>query len=159
MWQDKLKEIIYILENSNMNEIEMVFWGRKYRVKKTPDIFPTTQIKDNSTIIDSHIKESSEETRDESRSGVETIDENNEKVEGDKLLSPMPGTFYNSPSPDDPSFVKVGDKVKEGQILCIIEAMKIMNEIEAEFGGTISKVLVNNSDPVEYNQPLFIISK
>ena len=71
----------------------------------------------------------------------------------------MPGTFYNSPSPDDPPFVKVGDKVKEGQVLCIIEAMKIMNEIEAENSGTISKVLVNNSDPVEYNQPLFIVSK
>ena len=159
MWQDKLKEIIYILENSNMNEIEMVFWGRKYRVKKTPDIISTSQNKDYSTIIDPHLNESPEETRDENKNQVQTIDEKNKKIQGDELLSPMPGTFYDSPTPDDPSFVKVGDKVKEGQILCIIEAMKIMNEIEAEFSGTISKILVNNSDPVEYNQPLFIISK
>ena len=159
MWQDKLKEIIYILENSNMNEIEMVFWGRKYRVKKTPDILSTSQNKDYSTIIDPHLNESPEETRDENKNQVQTIDEKNIKIQGDELLSPMPGTFYDSPTPDDPSFVKVGDKVKEGQILCIIEAMKIMNEIEAEFSGTISKILVNNSDPVEYNQPLFIISK
>ena len=159
MWQDKLKEIIYILENSNMNEIEMVFWGRKYRVKKNPDMLPASKNKDNSTIIDLHSKESSKEVKNENKNKVENFDENNEKVKGVELLSPMPGTFYNSPSPDDPPFVKVGDTVKEGQILCIIEAMKIMNEIEAEFSGVISKVLVNNSDPVEYNQPLFLISK
>ena len=67
------------------------------------------------------------------------------------------GTFYSSPSPDKPAYVKVGDKVGKGQTLCILEAMKIMNEIEAEEGGVVRKILVNNNDPVEYNQPLFII--
>ena len=69
----------------------------------------------------------------------------------------MPGTFYSSPTPDDPVFVSKGDIVKKGTTLCIIEAMKIMNEIEAECDGKIVDILVNNSEPVEYNQPLFII--
>ena len=159
MWQDKLKEIIYILENSNMNEIEMVFWGRKYRVKKNPDILPNIQNKDYSDDINSDTKQNTEEIISNNQNEAQANDKSRKIVKGLELLSPMPGTFYNSPSPDDPPFVKVGDNVKEGQVLCIIEAMKIMNEIEAEFSGTISKVLVNNSDPVEYNEPLFIISE
>ena len=70
----------------------------------------------------------------------------------------MPGTFYSAPTPEDPSFVNVGDEVKKGQTLCIIEAMKIMNEIESEYDGTIIDIKVNNGDPVEYNQTLFIIN-
>ena len=69
----------------------------------------------------------------------------------------MPGVFYSAQSPDMPPFVSEGDQVKIGQTLCIIESMKIMNEIESEQSGTIKKILVNNSDPVEFNQPLFII--
>ena len=70
----------------------------------------------------------------------------------------MPGTFYSAPTPEDPSFVNVGDEVKKGQTLCIIEEMKIMNEIESENDGTITDIKVNNGDPVEYNQTLFIIN-
>ena len=80
-----------------------------------------------------------------------------ERGNNEDLLSPMPGTFYISPTPDDDPFVSVGDEVKKGQTLCIIEAMKIMNEIESEFDGTIINVKVNNGDPVEYNQSLFEI--
>ena len=69
----------------------------------------------------------------------------------------MPGTFYSAPTPEDEPFISKGDVVKKGQVLCIIEAMKIMNEIESEFDGTIMKVNVSNGDPVEYNQPLFVI--
>ena len=69
----------------------------------------------------------------------------------------MPGTFYITPTPDDPPFVSEGDKVKKGQTLCIIEAMKIMNEIESEFDGTVVKINVSNGNPVEYNQSLFLI--
>ena len=69
----------------------------------------------------------------------------------------MPGTFYTAPTPDDEPFVSVGDKIKKGQTLCIIEAMKIMNEIESEFDGTIINIKVDNGDPVEYNQSLFEI--
>ena len=76
---------------------------------------------------------------------------------GQKVLSPMPGIFYSASSPDKPPFVNKGDQVIKGQVLCIIEAMKIMNEIESEMTGIITEILVNNSDPVEYNQPLFVI--
>lgn len=74
-----------------------------------------------------------------------------------KQVSPMVGTYYSQPSPDKAPFVKVGDKVKKGQTLCIIEAMKLMNEIESEHDGEIVKILINNEDMVEYGQPLFLI--
>jgi acetyl-CoA carboxylase biotin carboxyl carrier protein len=73
------------------------------------------------------------------------------------IKSPMIGTFYRSSSPDKPSFVNVGDEIQAGQVLCIIEAMKLFNEIEAEVSGRIVKILMDNSQPVEYDQPLFLI--
>ena len=75
------------------------------------------------------------------------------------VTSPMVGTFYSAPSPDSPVFVKVGDKVAQGQTLCIIEAMKLMNELEADTAGTITKILVENGQPVEFGTPLFEIEK
>lgn len=73
------------------------------------------------------------------------------------VKSPLVGTFYNAPSPDAEAFVKVGDTVKKGQVLGIVEAMKLMNEIESEFDGTVEQILVENEDVVEYGQPLFVI--
>ncbi|MEE1312631.1 MAG: acetyl-CoA carboxylase biotin carboxyl carrier protein [Lachnospiraceae bacterium] len=73
------------------------------------------------------------------------------------VLSPMVGTFYSAPSPDAPSFVNVGDKVEVGQTLCIVEAMKLMNEIESDYAGEIEAILVSNEQKVEYGQPLFKI--
>lgn len=73
------------------------------------------------------------------------------------VLSPMIGTFYRSPGPDKDNFVSVGDSIKEGDVVCIIEAMKLFNEIEAEITGKIVKVLVDDSTPVEYDQPLFLV--
>jgi acetyl-CoA carboxylase biotin carboxyl carrier protein len=73
------------------------------------------------------------------------------------IKSPMIGTFYRSASPDKPFFVNIGDEVKTGQVVCIIEAMKLFNEIESEVSGRIVKVLVDNSSPVEYDQPLFLV--
>ncbi len=78
---------------------------------------------------------------------------------GETIDSPMVGTYYASPSPESPSFVKVGDTVKKGQTLCILEAMKIMNEVEAEFDCKIIKTLVSDGSPVEYDMPLFVIEK
>lgn len=81
-------------------------------------------------------------------------------VSNDKLhtiKSPMIGTFYRSPSPDKPAYVNVGDEVKPGQTLCIVEAMKLFNEIECEVSGKIVKVLVDESSPIEYDQPMFLI--
>ncbi len=73
------------------------------------------------------------------------------------VKSPMIGTFYRSASPDKPLFVNVGDEIKAGQVVCIIEAMKLFNEIESEVSGRIVKVLVDNASPVEYDQPLFLV--
>jgi acetyl-CoA carboxylase biotin carboxyl carrier protein len=73
------------------------------------------------------------------------------------IKSPMIGTFYRSSNPEKPSFVNVGDEIKPGKVLCIIEAMKLFNEIESEVSGKIVKVLVDNSSPVEYDQPLFLV--
>ena len=152
MWQDKLKEIIYILENSNVNEIEVNFWGRKYRVTKSPGI---------STVASSNAVSApaiSTPTTSEVIDDASTLESNSEVVSKvEELLSPMPGTYYSSPTPDDPPFISVGDSVKKGEILCIVEAMKIMNEIEAETDGIVTKVFVDNGEPVEYNQSLFLI--
>ena len=154
MWQDKLKEIIYILENSNVNEIEVNFWGRKYRVSKQANVV----VQDGSIPIEKSPR-SVNEDQNISLNESETPESNTSDIEeGEELLSPMPGTFYSAPTPEDPSFVNVGDEVKKGQTLCIIEAMKIMNEIESEYDGTITDIKVNNGDPVEYNQTLFIIN-
>ena len=146
MWQDKLKEIIYILENSDVNEIEVTFWGKKIRVlKNSPNV--TTNSPDK-TINTKDIQSSSSDNLEN-----QNLDEEN-KI---SILSPMPGVFYSSQSPDKPPYVKEGDTIKSGQVLCIIESMKIMNEIESEHNGVIKKILVNNSDPVEFNQPLYDI--
>tara|TARA_Y100000748_G_scaffold282265_1_gene262476 strand:- start:132 stop:599 length:468 start_codon:yes stop_codon:yes gene_type:complete len=153
MWQDKLKEIIYILENSNVNEIEISFWGRKYRVSKQPSALIH---RDESEV--SQIPTKTEELNVK-QNQESLIEDNDKSIDSEEsLLSPMPGTFYTAPTPDDPPFVSIGDKVKKGQVLCIIEAMKIMNEIESEYDGIVKDVMVNNGDSVEYNQSLFVIN-
>lgn len=73
------------------------------------------------------------------------------------IKSPMIGTFYRSASPDKPSFVSIGDEIKPGQVICIVEAMKLFNEIESEISGRIIKVLVDDASPIEYDQPLFLV--
>ena len=148
MWQDKVKEIIDILENSNVNEIEVTFWGRKVRV-----------VKNASGIVPNHTKpEVLNSTVDAGSNKEESLNKPEENSSnGERVLSPMPGVFYSAQSPDNPPFVNEGDRVVKGQVLCIIESMKIMNEIECEQDGVIKEVLVKNSDPVEFNQPLFII--
>ncbi len=83
--------------------------------------------------------------------------ESAEEIKGHTVKSPMVGTFYRSPSPGSKSFVEEGQQVAEGDTLCIIEAMKILNQIESDKAGTVKKALVENGQPVEYNEPLFII--
>ena len=150
MWQDRLKEILYILENSNVNEIDVTFFGIRYRVVKEAtgieEGLPKAMVAPKQTTNQSDVSEMSE-----------TVTEEVDSIPGVEVLSPMPGTFYIAPSPDDPPFVKEGDSVKKGDTLCIIEAMKIMNEIEAEDMGVIQKILVKSEQAVEFNQPLFIL--
>jgi acetyl-CoA carboxylase biotin carboxyl carrier protein len=80
-----------------------------------------------------------------------------DEVSGTEIKSPMIGTFYRSPTPDKPYFVEVGDEVRVGQTICIVEAMKLFNEIESEVAGRVVKVCVDDASPVEYDQPLFIV--
>jgi len=146
MWQDKLKEIIYILENSEVNEIEATFWGRRFRVVKS------SSVEVSSSSIPANTTSTPPSSKSEPSAEAMQLDD------GENILAPMPGTYYSASSPDAAPFVKEGDSVSEGDTLCIIEAMKIMNEIEAEQNGTITKILVENGKPVEYNQPLFAIN-
>ena len=115
-------------------------------------------VQDGSIPIEKSPRSVNEDQNISLNEGVTPESNTSESEEGEELLSPMPGTFYSAPTPEDPSFVNVGDEVKKGQTLCIIEAMKIMNEIESEYDGTITDIKVNNGDPVEYNQTLFIIN-
>ena len=153
MWQDKLKEIIYLLEHSNVNEIEVRYWGKTYRVVKSASSNVITSDSIQTSQISSQL--STETVTPQESKGVETAVSDDSTEE--KINSPMPGTFYRASSPDSDPFVKEGDQVVSGDTLCIIEAMKIMNEIESEQNGTIDKILVNDGTPVEYDQPLFTI--
>ena len=150
MWQDRLKEILYILENSDVNEIDVTFFGIRYRVVKEAtgieEGLPKAMVAPKQTTNQSDVSEMSE-----------TVTEEVDSIPGVEVLSPMPGTFYRAPSPDGPPFVKEGDSVKKGDTLCIIEAMKIMNEIEADDNGLIQEILIDSGQAVEFNQPLFII--
>ncbi len=92
-------------------------------------------------------------------SASSTEEETAEEEQFETITSPIVGTFYRSPSPDSDPFIEVGDEVKEGQTVCIVEAMKIMNEIESEKSGVIKEVLVEDAQPVEFEQPLFKIEK
>ena len=149
MWQDKLKEVIYILENSNVNEIDVTFWGRRFRVIKSAGVNINSDSKLNQT--------SSVVSNEKPIPSQSKISEDTKKDNSEEILSPMPGTFYSSPSPEATPFIKEGDVVSKGDSLCIIEAMKIMNEIEAEKSGTIKKLLIDDGSAVDYNQPLFLI--
>ena len=146
MWQDKIKEIIYLLDNSDVNEIDVTFWGRRFRVVKSAAIVDQTESTEKTKTVSINSSESESKKVD-----------TNSAPNGEEILSPMPGTFYAASSPEAEIFVKPGDIVSKGDTLCIIEAMKIMNEIEAEKSGKITEVVAKNGDPVEFNQTLFLI--
>ena len=146
MWQDKIKEIIYLLDNSDVNEIDVTFWGKRFRVVKSAAIVNQAEASEKIKTV------SVNPSKTESQK-VDTKSVSN----GEKILSPMPGTFYSASSPEAEAFVKPGDIISKGDTLCIIEAMKIMNEIEAEKSGKITEVVAKNGEPVEFNQTLFLI--
>jgi acetyl-CoA carboxylase biotin carboxyl carrier protein len=150
MWKDKLKEIIYLLEHSDVNEIEVNFWFKKIKVtKNSTPVYSSNPIQDLSIVPEEKVQENSNNTQQQVASDQSLI----------TITSPMPGTFYSSPDPESSSFVNVGSKVKVGETLCIVEAMKIMNEIQSDINGEIVEIFVQNSQPVEYDSPLFSIKK
>ena len=150
MWKDKIKEIIYMLENSDINEIEVRFWFKKIKVTKKPPVLnvdPSKLSSENLNIPNLNKDISSKENLNEHK------DIHSENLI--EIKSPMPGTFYSAPDPESTSFVNIGDNVNAGDTVCIVEAMKIMNEIQVEESGIIEEILVDNSSPVEYDQVLF----
>ncbi len=144
MNEDKIKRLIKILEESDIGEIELSSWGRKIRVSKG-------SLNSNGVKVVSGQEEAASVSIDS------TPDEQSANENHIQIKSPMVGTFYTASTPEAEPFVKVGDKVKEGDVLCIVEAMKLMNEIESEYSGVIIEILVDNSKPVQYNEPLFLI--
>ena len=146
MEYDKIKQLMEDMGKSNIEELEIEFpEGMKISMKKNVAVVPAQQVvAQQSTNIP--VVQSTQTTQ--------PVQEE-PKEEYKEIKSPMVGTFYSKPSPDKEAFVKVGDKVKKGQVVCIIEAMKLMNEIEAEFDGEVVEVCLNDGDAVEYGKPLF----
>ncbi|MBF88300.1 MAG: acetyl-CoA carboxylase, biotin carboxyl carrier protein [Candidatus Marinimicrobia bacterium] len=147
-WQSRLRTIIDILETSEVNEIEVSFFGRKIRVSKGSKIGSVQTPAQVQSVADSPILP--QENKAEQTTQKEVLP-------GSEIKSPMVGTFYRSPSPESPPFVNEGDSISSGQVICIIEAMKIMNEIESDASGRITKINANDGDAIEYGQPLFYI--
>ena len=148
MWKDRLKEVIYILENSNINEIEVRFWFRKIKVTKAP---PIVNVDPDTLSKKTTIKEKEPSIKVKEKEDTQAI------ANLFTVRSPMPGTFYAASEPGTKPFVNVGSKINEGDVICIIEAMKIMNEIQSEKNGTIKEILIKDGNPIEFDQPLFVI--
>ena len=153
MWKDKIKEIIYMLENSDVNEIEVKSWFNKIKVTKKPSILnvDSSQISSQNILPNNENLISIDNDRNKEEQKID-IPTTSSFVE---VKSPMPGTFYSSPDPDSPPFVSIGDTVNSGDTICIVEAMKIMNEIQAEDSGIVEEILIQNASPVEFDQVLF----
>lgn len=147
-----LKELLAIFDASSATELMIEGDGTTVSVsKRGPDQVVTQMAPVAQAHIPAHVEIQSAPAQAMLISAP-IADENNHTV-----LSPIVGTFYGSPSPDAPAFVQVGSRISAGQTLCIVEAMKLMNEIESDVSGTIVSILANNAQPVEYNQPLFIV--
>ena len=145
----KVKKLIELLEESGLSEIEITEGEDKVRItkggKQSPQVNAIETIQGSETLS---ISEPADEL---------ALTKNNNGFH--EIKAPMIGTFYQSPDPESEAFVKVGDPINEGDTLCIIEAMKMMNKIESDISGTIERVLVQNGDPVEFDQILFLVSK
>lgn len=143
----KVKKLIEMLEASEIDEIEIQEGEESVRISRSraaPEPAPA-------------VVRSVEPPRPSAETPAPATDVDTMEPEKNIVKAPMVGIFYESQAPGKPSFVELGQAVKEGDVLCIIEAMKIMNQVEAERSGVISKIMVENGEPVEYGQPLFII--
>ena len=157
----KVKKLIEMLEESNLNEIEIKEGEEAVKLVKSNPV-PSNFISSTPAII-SEPTQQSPITKPSAPSSEVTVTQEisptSDVLEsGNKMNSPMVGTFYSAPNPESEPFVKVGDQINEGDVLCIIEAMKMMNEVKSEFSGTVKQILVDNAEPVEFDQTLFVIS-
>ena len=160
---ENIKELINLVNSSDLAFFELSNGNDHIKMDKSFNRGVSDTNLNNTKTINSPVESTAtsenvlvkkEETKKVEKEVVqEKEDDENTSV----ITSPMVGTFYSSASPESPAFIKIGDKISKGKIICIIEAMKLMNEIESEFDGTIVKCLVNDGDMVEYGQPLFKI--
>ncbi len=148
MKKEKLLKLIRLVEESDIDELEIRRWGHAVRIVKNHRA-------GQSSDVQVHTVGSAPAAAQ--TSGAPSVEGDSPVRTAHQVTSPMVGTFYRSPAPEAPMFVEVGDSVRPGQTLCILEAMKLMNELEAEVGGVIRKILVENGHPVEYGQVLFEI--
>jgi acetyl-CoA carboxylase biotin carboxyl carrier protein len=150
----KLKTLIELVQESGIAELEITEGEEKVRISRSVPggqvMMPTSAMMAAASAAGMHAQAS---TNSAAALPAEAPPE-----EGQIVKSPMVGTFYRAPSPGAPAFVEVGQNVTAGQTLCIIEAMKLLNEIESDVSGMVKKVLVENGQPVEYGQPLFLVA-
>ena len=137
---DKLKELIKFMDENELCELEIEEEGRRIKLKK----FSPEQPSMVSSLSENAIKQVPSEKAEEREGLIE-------------IKAPMVGTFYRAPAPGAKPFVDIGDEIQPGDVVCIIEAMKLMNEIKAEIGGRVVKVLVENGAPVEFGESLFLV--
>lgn len=144
----KVKKLIELLEESGIAEIEIKEGEESVRISRSSSSAPAAM-----PIQYAAAPAPVEQTGAAAPASTEAA----ETISGHQVTSPMVGTFYESPSPGAPPFVEVGKEVKVGDVLCIIEAMKMLNQIECDKAGTIKSILAENAQPVEFGQPLFVI--
>lgn len=144
----KLKKLIDLVQESGISELEVTEGEEKVRIAKFAPA--------GAAPVQHYQIPMAAPQSNPAATSVE-LDDEDDIPEGHVVKSPMVGTFYRSPSPGANAFVEVGQAVKEGDTLCIIEAMKLLNEIEADASGVIKAILVENGQPVEFGEPLFII--
>jgi acetyl-CoA carboxylase biotin carboxyl carrier protein len=153
----EIRDLIDFIAKSGLNEVNIETKELKLHVKREPDqkIFKSSPV--SSPAVASFAPPAAAQMEQTvQHTAAKAAAETSGKKTAD-IKSPMIGTFYRSSSPDTPAFVNVGDKITKGQTVCIIEAMKLFNEIESEVSGTVVKVMVENSTPVEYDQVLFVV--
>ena len=151
------KRLIRLVEKSEISELSIEEGDLKIKiVKNSPQISYTTQPVVHRTEYATSASEQTVASPVHDNGQIKSSSANSNLLE---IKSPIVGTFYRSPAPDSDPFVNIGDTISEGTVLCIVEAMKLMNEIEAEVSGKIVQILVENGTPVEYNQPLFLVEK
>lgn len=151
-----IKNIINLISNSDVDQVSIEEGDFKIKVKKNGPVEQVTYTQP-ATVAPQPVP--AQPAAPAPTPAAEPKSAEVPKASGETVKSPIVGTYYKAASPDSDPFIKVGDKVSAGQTLCIIEAMKIMNEIEAEFAGTVQDILIEDGQAVEFDQPLFIISK
>jgi acetyl-CoA carboxylase biotin carboxyl carrier protein len=148
----KVKKLIELLEESDVAEIEIHEGEESVRISRNSTAAPAMALPSVMPQVPAPAPAAAP-----AAAAPAATEESEAEISGHAVRSPMVGTFYRSPSPGSKPFVEVGQQVAVGDTLCIIEAMKILNQIESDKAGTVKQILVENGEPVEYNEPLFII--